>query len=76
MLNIKSNRCLKAMASLLFSSLVVFGGGNYAYAYFDYSEHHYKTYNNVKEDVSDKTAYLSSVYSKNPELKNSVPATD
>ena len=72
MLNIKSNRCLKAMASLLFSSLVVFGGGNYAYADFDYSEHHYKTYNNMKEDVSGKEAYLAS----KPDLKNSVPAND
>lgn len=76
MLNIKSNSCLKAMVSLLFSSLVVFGGGSYAYADFDYSEHHYKTYNNTKEDVSGKEAYLASVYSKNPELKNSVPANN
>ena len=76
MLNIKSNSCLKAMVSLLFSSLVVFGRGSYAYADFDYSEHHYKTYNNTKEDVSGKEAYLASVYSKNPELKNSVPANN
>ena len=72
MFNIKSNRCLKAMASLLFGSMVVFGGGNYAYADFDYSEHHYKTYNNMKEDVSGKEAYLAS----KPDLKNSVPAND
>ena len=76
MFNIKKNRCLKVMASLLLGSLVVFGGGNYAYADFDYSEHHYKTYNNTKEDVSGKEAYLARVYSKNPELKNSVPAND
>ena len=76
MFNIKSNRCLKAMASLLFGSMVVLGGGNYAYADFDYSEHHYKTYHNMKEDVSDKANYLSSIYSKHPELKNSVPAND
>ena len=72
MFNIKNNRCLKAMASLLFGSMVVFGGGNYAYADFDYSEHHYKTYNNMKEDVSGKEAYLAS----KPDLKNSVPAND
>ena len=46
MLNTKNNSCLKVMASLLFSSMVILGGGNYAYADFDYSEHHYKTYNN------------------------------
>ena len=76
MFNIKSNRCLKAMASLLFSSLVVFGEGSYAYADFDYSEHHYKTYNDMKEDVSDKDSYLAKMSSKYPELKNSIPADD
>ena len=76
MFNIKSNRCLKAMVSLLFSSMVVFGGGSYAYADFDYSEHHYKTYNRMKENISNKESYLASMRSKHPELKNSILADD
>lgn len=77
MLNIKSNSCLKAMVSLLFSSLVVFGGGSYAYADFDYSEHHYKTYNSMKDTrMSEKDEYLANIYSKRSEMSNRVPAND
>lgn len=66
MFNINNNRCLKAMVSLLFGSMVVFGGGNYAYADFDYSEHHYKTYKTVKENLSNKDKYVSEQLSKDP----------
>lgn len=66
---IKNTKKIMAMMATVGSMLIC---NSYAYADFDYAEHNYKTYNNTKEDISGKDAYLS----KQPEFANSIPAND